>query len=209
MQEYMIQSDLTNQKVIDTFKLGEYPSDEEEFLDDIVTRLSDLKVSGAPLSDSELIDADDLRRGSQMFSLAKFSPQVQRDILLSLAYFRSPAFEERTALSLGYHSSSADMSEVDAEIYNKVVERAKDAYNEITFEVTEYPLQSRAYPYNSSNGSTEEKETVIYIPNGYETPTSVFDSLGFITHEVAHHIYNSSLVNPGVYHQGEGESLEL
>jgi len=196
----MIQSDSIHQNLIDQFKLGDNRSEEEVFLNDIVTRLSDLKVSGAPLSDSELIDADDLRRGSQMFNLAKFSPQVQRDILLSLAYFRSPAFEERTALSLGYHSSSADMSETDAELYNTVVDRAKNAYNEISFEVCDYPLQSRT-------DFKEDGKSVVFIPNGYETPSAVFDSLGFITHEIAHHIYNPNNINPGVYHQGEGESL--
>ena len=200
MQEYMIQSDLTNQKVIDTFKLGEYPSEEEEFLDGIVTRLSGLKVCGAPLSDSELIDADDLKRGSQLFDLSEFSPQVQRDILLSLAYFRSPAFEERTALSLGYHSSSADMSKEDSELYNKIIDRAKNAYNNISFKVCDYVVGSKSI-------LTEDDRSVVFISNGYGTPSAVFDSLGFVTHEVAHHIYNEETINPGVYHQGEGESL--
>ena len=78
-------------------RLGE----KEEYLDSVASRTSELKMDGSPLGNEHLL-GDDLEKGAELFQLQEFSPQVQTDILLSLAYFRTPGFEKRAAQSLGY-----------------------------------------------------------------------------------------------------------
>lgn len=175
-----------------------------EYLDDLVSRMSEFKVSGKPLTDEELI-GNDLQHGAELFGLQEFSPKVQSDILLSLAYFRSPAFQERVDMSLGYAPGS-EMTSLDAETYNSVVERAREAYLDISFKATDDITKSHAMV--SFDG-----KTVVSIPDGndqHELDSKLYSSLGVTTHEIAHHIYNSAeldSINPGIYHQDEGESL--
>ncbi len=78
-------------------RLGE----KEEYLDGIISHMSELKMDGKPLGNEQLL-GDNLTKGAELFQLQEFSPQVQTDILVSLAYFRTPEFEKRTAQSLGY-----------------------------------------------------------------------------------------------------------
>ena len=175
-----------------------------EYLDDLVSRMSEFKVSGKPLTDEELI-GNDLQHGAELFGLQEFSPKVQSDILLSLAYFRSPAFQERVDMSLGYAPGS-EMTSLDAETHNSVVERAREAYLDISFKATDDITKSHAMV--SFGG-----KTVVSIPDGndqHELDSKLYSSLGVTTHEIAHHIYNSAeldSINPGIYHQDEGESL--
>ena len=95
----------------------------EQYLDDIVARISSMKMDGQPIDDAKLLGSD-LERGAEMFNLQEFSPKVQADIILGLAYFRSPAFEDREAQSLGYVSAASEMSELDATIYEGIILRA-------------------------------------------------------------------------------------
>lgn len=176
----------------------------EQYLDDIVARISSMKMDGQPIDDAKLLGSD-LERGAEMFNLQEFSPKVQTDILLSLAYFRSPAFQERVDMSLGYAPGS-EMTSLDAETYNSVVERAREAYLDISFKATDDITKSHAMV--SFDG-----KTVVSIPDGndqHELDSKLYSSLGVTTHEIAHHIYNSAeldSINPGIYHQDEGESL--
>lgn len=175
-----------------------------EYLDGLVSRMSEFKVSGRPLTGEELI-GDDLHHGAELFNLQDFSPKVQTDILLSLAYFRSPAFQERVEMSLGYAPGS-EMTAQDVETYNKVVERAEEAYNDITFEVESDIAKSH-------HMITFDGKSIVRIPDGndqHELDSKLYSSLGVTTHEIAHYIYNSAAsdsINPGTHHQGEGESL--
>jgi len=176
----------------------------EEYLDGLTRHLSGMKVSGKPVDESILVSKD-LQYGAELFGLQEFSPKVQSDILLSLAYFRSPAFQERVETSLGY-APGAEMIAQDAETYNAVVERAREAYSDISFEVTDNIRESQTM-------ITIDGKTVVQIPDGndqHELDSKLYSSLGVTTHEIAHYIYNSAAtdaINPGVYHQGEGESL--
>lgn len=175
-----------------------------EYIDGLVSRMSEFKVSGRPLTGEELIGGD-LHHGAELFNLQDFSPKVQTDILLSLAYFRSPAFQERVEMSLGYAPGS-EMTAQDVETYNKVVERAEEAYNDITFEVESDIAKSH-------HMITFDGKSIVRIPDGndqHELDSKLYSSLGVTTHEIAHYIYNSAAsdsINPGTHHQGEGESL--
>lgn len=176
----------------------------EEYLDSIVSGMSEFKVSGKPLTDKELI-VNDLQHGSELFNLQEFSPKVQTDILLSLAYFRSPAFRERIDTSLGYAPGS-EITPQDVETYNKIVDRAEEAYSGIIFEVENDIAKSH-------HMITFDGKSIVRIPDGndqHELDSKLYSSLGVTTHEIAHYIYNSAVpdsINPGVHHQGEGESL--
>lgn len=173
----------------------------EQYLDDIVARISSMKMDGQPIDDAKLLGSD-LERGAEMFNLQEFSPKVQADIILGLAYFRSPAFEDREAQSLGYVSAASEMSELDATIYEGIILRARYAYQDMSFEVIDDIRKSH-------NESISDGKTVVRIPDGHEEQAAIFDSLGVTTHEMAHHIYNSidpDTINPGIYHQDE--SLE-
>lgn len=175
----------------------------EQYLDGIVSRLSSLKPDGRPVDGHDLLGTDH-QRGVELFGLHDFSPSVQTDILLGLAYFRSPAFEERVAQSLGYESGASEMSELDRDFYNSIVQRARSACHNISFEVVDDIRKSH-------NESVSDDKTVVRIPNGHDPQSEIFDSLGVTVHEMAHHIYNSAgsdTVNPGIYHQGSGSSLE-
>lgn len=181
-------------------------AEKQAYLDGIADRLSELKVSGQPLDSNQLLGAD-LSYGAESFGLQEFSPKVQTDILLSLAYFRSPAFRKRVDTSLGYAPGTGPyMNRQDAETYNQVVERASEAYRDITFEVENDIIESH-------NMITDDGKSIVRIPDGndlHELNSKIYSSLGVTTHEIAHYIYNSvalDSINPGVYHQGEEESL--
>lgn len=177
----------------------------EQYLDNIASCVADMKMDGKPIDDAKLLGAD-LERGAKMFNLQEFSPKVQADIILGLAYFRSPAFEDREAQSLGYVSGASEMTEEDAETYNAVIQRGRFAYNDITFEVIDDIKKS-----HTGIDLSDTDRTAVRIPDGYEHYVNQTKALGVTNHEIAHHIYNSTApdaVNPGIYHQGEGESLE-
>lgn len=179
-------------------------SKKEQYLDGIASRLSVLKMDGKPIDGAKLLGRD-LERGVKMFDLQELSPKVQADILLSLAYFRSPIFEERAAQSLGYASRISDMDELDSDIYDNIVQRARYAYKDISFEVCDDIRKSH-------NESVCDDRTVVHIPDGYEPLPAIFDSLGVTVHEIAHHIYGGSgtgTVNPGIFHLGKDNSLGM
>lgn len=175
-------------------RLGE----KEEYLDGIISHMSELKMDGKPLGNEQLL-GDNLTKGSELFQLQEFSPQVQTDILVSLAYFRTPEFEKRTAQSLGYDTPEM-ITGKDREVYDNIIHRGKEAYQHLKFEDS-----------GSLIGSHTEMDTygtvIVRVP--VDNPDS--KDLGVASHETAHYVYNSfapDAVNPGIYHQGEGESLE-
>lgn len=179
-------------------------AEKQAYLDGIAGHLSKLKVNGLTLDRNQLLGAD-LSYGAELFGLQEFSPKVQTDILLSLAYFRSTAFRERVDTSLGYAPGSY-MNGQDIETYNQVVERASEAYRDITFEVENNISKSH-------NMITFDGRSIVHIPDGndlHEHDSKLYSSLGVTTHEIAHYIYNSAVpeaINPGIYHQDEGETL--
>ena len=129
----MRQNDNINNIISEQIRQQAVDAEKQAYLDGIAGHLSELKVNGLPLDGNHLLGAD-LSYGAELFGLQEFSPKVQTDILLSLAYFRSPAFRERVDTSLGYAPGSY-MNRQDAETYNQVVERAREAYRDLTFEV--------------------------------------------------------------------------
>lgn len=200
----MRQNDNINNIISEQIRQQAVDAEKQTYLDGIADRLSELKVNGQPLDSNQLLGAD-LSYGEELFGLQEFSPKVQTDILLSLAYFRSPAFRERVDTSLGYAPGSY-MNRQDAKTYNQVVERASEAYRDITFEVENDIGKSH-------HMITFDGKSIVRIPDGndlHELDSKLYSSLGVTTHEIAHYIYNSAAsdsINPGVYHQGEGETL--
>ena len=175
-------------------RLGE----KEECLDSITSHMSELKMDGKPLDNEQLL-GDNLTKGAELFQLQEFSPQVQTDILVNLAYFRTPEFEKRTAQSLGYDAPEM-ITGKDREVYDNIIQRGKDAYQHLRFEDS-----------GSLMGSHTEMDAygtvTVRVPAGNPDDKG----LGVASHETAHYVYNSvapDAVNPGIYHQGEGESLE-
>ena len=175
-------------------RLGE----KEECLDSITSHMSELKMDGKPLDNEQLL-GDNLTKGAELFQLQEFSPQVQTDILVNLAYFRTPEFEKRTAQSLGYDAPEM-ITGKDRETYDNIIQRGKGAYQHLKFEDS-----------GSLMGSHTEMDAygtvIVRVPTGNQNDRD----LGVASHETAHYVYNSAApdaVNPGIYHQGEDESLE-
>lgn len=156
-------------------------SEKEEYLDGIASRLSDMKMDGRPLSNSELLGTD-LQRGAEMFGLQEFSPKVQTDIILNMAYYRSDAFKNRVVTSLGYGGHN-ELSPEDRELYDGIVDRAGSAYRDISFEATDNPVASKM-------SMTEDGHYVAHIADGWNAGPETLDSLNLVSHELAHYIYN-------------------
>lgn len=177
--------------------------EKEQYLDDIAIRISGMKMDGKPVDDAKLLGAD-LLRGAELFGLQEFAPKVQTDILLNLAYFRSDAFKDRVVASLGYDRLD-DMSGFHRELdYDRITERAEEAYKNIDFEVEENPILVRME-------FDEDGRSVAYFPDG-RTPLSkdlepTYNSLSFVSHELAHYIYNpDDGIYPGSSTYGKSDS---
>ena len=164
------------------------------YLDDIVSHLTSLKVNNMSLDGKALLGAY-IKKGAEMFSLQDFSTEVQTDILLNLAYYRSDAFKDRLAASFGYEKGETFTPE-DRDLYDRVVSRAEEAYKNISFKATDNPIEMRMQILD--NG-----QCVAYITDG-QTPISdslesALKSLNIISHEIAHYIYNEedNGISPG------------
>ena len=174
----------------------------EQFLDDIATRISGMKMHGKPVDDNKLLGTD-LQQGAELFGLQEFTPKMQTDILLNLAYFRSDAFKDRVVASLGYDRLE-DMSDRESEQdYDYITKRAEKAYENIDFEVEENPVCARM------EGNDDGRYT-LHIPDG-KTQVSkelgqMHNSANVVAHEMAHYVYNAIEIYPGAVNYGKTDS---
>lgn len=167
---------------------------QQTYLDEVTQRIQGFKMKGKPLSPQDILGADSTK-AEELFNLEEFSPKVQSEIVTQLAYFRSDAYKSRCASSLGYNNPMEEMSPNDKEIYDRMVSAGEDAYKNINFKVADNPLNSKYFR------EYEEERGELYIPTGKEKLSKPFNSLGIVSHEMAHHIYLRSIddysVNPG------------
>lgn len=170
-------------------RLGE----KEEFLDNLVGRLSQMKVTGKPMTAEQLVGKD-LDKVSELFGLEKFPKEIQAEIVTELAYLRSDAYAQRCAQSLGYNSPKDEMEPEHRAVYDRMVNSGRDAYRNITFNVIDNPLESYYHrDYDALHGD-------VNISSGKAAPNSTFDTMKIVSHEIAHHIYaedDDYGINPG------------
>ena len=162
------------------YKIEKITAQEEEYLDAITDNLKDLKMTGKEIDNDALLGVD-LQQGAELFGLGEFSPDLQTDILLSMAYLRSDAFQDRLRASLGYQKGET-MTEEHQQIYDNASLQARKAYQKLSFERIDEIWDDNLT--ETMNGYvvqlSEEKQSSAQIINGSQTAA----------HEIAHAVYN-------------------
>ncbi len=136
-------------------------------------------MTGKEIDDKTLLGVD-LQRGTELFGLREFSPELQTDILISMAYLRSEAFQDRLRTSLGYEKGEA-MTEEHQKILDNISQQARKAYKTLSFEridgIWDDHLEDTINGYVAH--LSEEKQSSIPLIRHSHTAA----------HEIAHTIY--------------------
>ena len=176
-----VTEDMNKQKTEENItEIKKNTSSKEEYLDAITDNLKDLKMTGKKMDNDALLGVD-LQQGAELFGLGEFSPDLQTDILLSMAYLRSDAFQDRLRASLGYQKGET-MTEEHQQIYDNASLQAREAYKKLSFERIDEIWDDNLT--ETMNGYvvqlSEEKQSSAQIINGSQTAA----------HEIAHAVYN-------------------
>ncbi len=163
----------------------------ENYLDGISRHMEGKKMDGTPIDFANLIGEDHLKRGAEMFGLKEFSPKVQAEVIMELAYLRSDVFRERAVRTFGY-TSEEDMPENVREAFYKMIEKGKDACQSIRFDPSEKPTDSFFGSIVDSEREGELKVRAVF-PNGNPPLSKPLDDMQIASHEISHHIYNSNI----------------
>ena len=178
-----------------------------QFLDSLADRLSTLKMEGRPLSDREILGCSP-KQVEELFGLQDFSHRVQTDIVVELAYMRSNAFRQRALESLGMQSENNldalpnDMKQKLKEVYDRIIERGRDAYKYMNFQPIDNPLLSRYDGCKEEDVLMGEVPTVNIFHGQKPVSRRSTDFMNITAHEIAHHLYNHEAtggINPGIY----------
>lgn len=146
----------------------------EKYLDGIASRMSEFKVSGKPIPLEKIIGKD-LSMAEKIFGLENFSPRVQAEIVLELAYLRSDAFRERAVRSFGYLNEE-DMPDNVRKAFDIMIQEGRSAGSEMKFLVGE-------------NGDFNHGPNEVRIPSGYPELSKFDNDTMTVSHEIAHEIY--------------------
>ena len=169
-------------------------ADREYVLDSIIGNLSSYKPSGRQGDMVSMMGLDrkdgllSLDNAAAMFGLSDdFTPSQKADVLLSLAYFRSPAFSHRLLTSFGV-SHYDDLSDEDKQTYGELVQHARNVYKDVSFRGVENIAKSRL-EVNDEN-EDDGLDYTVNIPNARSRAIGPISQTQAIAHEIGHLIYN-------------------
>ena len=141
--------------------------------------------------------ADDflrLKKSSDYARLASvegidFSEATKKETDIVRAYFQSEAFRQRVVKSFGYESLD-EMPPRDRQEYDMIMDNAKELVTHLKVGLLPPELCESLGPCCYPNG----EDTIVLIdPNDKEGL-----GLSSLAHELAHHLYTSCCVNPGI-----------